>query len=109
MTVRRRTSIGPYAANRKTTKMQIINGGMAMKTLTINSRTLKQKITFSRPGGGYIYADLNGLSGVLGKQICDGGEVAGNTIYCAGDDATLARICRKWFRAYMRETAWMRE
>ena len=78
--------------------------------LTINSRALNQEITFSRPGSSYMYVDLNGQPGTLGNQICDGGKLMGRTIAYSGDDeAVFARICRNWFRAYLRDTAWERE
>ena len=71
--------------------------------LTINSRILGQSITFSRPGRSYIYADLNGQPGTLGSQICSGGSTMGGTLGYFGDDlAVFARICRRWYRAYVR-------
>lgn len=71
--------------------------------LTINSRKLEQEITFSRPGAGYIYADLNGEPGTLGRQICQGGSLMGSTVSYHGDDqAEFDRICRNWYRAYVR-------
>lgn len=80
--------------------------------LTINSKTMKQPVVFSRPGGGYIYVDLSGDGsnpGSLGAQICDGGSLLGNTIsYSGSDEAVFGRICRNWFRAYLRNSAWER-
>lgn len=71
--------------------------------LTINSKT-HGKITFSRPGGYYIYADLNEKSGTLGKQICDGGHTSGNTLIYSGDDQVkFEEVCRRWYRAYSRK------
>lgn len=74
--------------------------------LTINSKTMKQPVDFSRPGSGYIYVDFSGdrsRPGTLGYQICRNGKLIGDTIAYSGDDeATFARICRKWFRAYLR-------
>lgn len=81
-------------------------------TLTINSRAMKQSVVFSRPGDRYIYVDLSGdgsLPGCLGLQICDGGKLLGNTIsYSGSDEAVFGRICRNWFRAYLRNSAWER-
>lgn len=78
--------------------------------ITINSRAMNREITFSRPGSSYVYVDLNGQPGTLGNQICDGGKLMGSTITYSGDDeAVFARICRNWFRAYLRDTAWERE
>ena len=77
--------------------------------ITINSRALNQEVTFSRPGSGYVYVDLNGQPGTLGNQICDGGKLMGNTItYSGDDDAQFARVCRNWFRASLRDSAWER-
>lgn len=71
--------------------------------MTINSRKLGRVITFSRPGPSYIYADLNGQSGTLGRQICDGGRTMGSTIAYDGNDQTrFEEICRRWYRAHIR-------
>lgn len=70
---------------------------------TINSRKFKQKITFSRPGQGYIFVDLNGQPGTLGRQICDGGYLMGGTLAYYGDDQTeFEAICKRWWKAYLR-------
>ena len=72
-------------------------------TLTINSRALNQEITFSRPGTSYVYADLNGQPGTLGRQICEAGRLTGSTIVFAGDSANAFRaICVRWYRGYLR-------
>ena len=69
--------------------------------LTIKSKKLGKTITFSRPGTGYIYADLNGNSGTLGKQLCEGGGTMGSTLsYSGEDEKEFAAICRRWYRAY---------
>jgi hypothetical protein len=68
--------------------------------MTIKSRKLGIAITFSQPGGGYVYADLNGQPGTLGVQICHGGRTTGSTISCS--DSAFERVCRKWYRAYLR-------
>ena len=74
--------------------------------ITINSRKLGRPVDFYRPGRGYIFVDLSGDGsnpGVLGRQICDGGKLIGRTIsYSGEDEAVFARICRGWFRAYLR-------
>ena len=73
--------------------------------LTINSKRLGRKITFSRPGNGYIFVDLNGMSGTLGRQICDGGGMYGSTIsYHGNDHNEFKRICRNWWNAFLRHT-----
>ena len=72
---------------------------------THHSRKLNLDITFSRPGSGYIYADLNGEQGTLGRQICHGGEIMGPTISYRGDSyKRFAIICQKWARQYVSQT-----
>jgi hypothetical protein len=71
---------------------------------TIKSRKLNKEITFSRPGSHYIYADLNGQPGTLGKQICEGGSTGGWTLMYSGDDqGQFEKVCRRWYRAYIRD------
>lgn len=71
--------------------------------LKIKSLKLGRTITFSRPSLGYIYADLNGHSGTLGRQICRGGKTFGSALFYSGDDqAEFESICRRWYRAYIR-------
>ncbi len=75
-----------------------------MDDLIISSKKLDKKITFSRPGSEYIYADLNGAPGTLGKQICSGGGTMGSTLSYAGDiQADFEAICRKWYRSYIQD------
>lgn len=70
---------------------------------TINSRKLGRTITFSRPGKAYVFADLNGEPGTLGKQICHGGALSGSTVEYHGDsDEEFERIVRRWYRSYIR-------
>lgn len=72
-----------------------------MKT-TISSRKYGE-VTFFCPGrGGYVWASLNGQPGTLGNQICRGGELSGDTISYHGDEAGLDRLCRSWWRGYLR-------
>lgn len=74
-----------------------------MFTLKIKSRKLNRTLTFSRPGDGYIFVDINGYSGTLGKQICKGGATTGSTISYSGDDkAVFDSVCRKWYRGFIR-------
>lgn len=71
--------------------------------IRIKSRKTGEVFNFSRPGREYIFCDLNGQSGTLGKQICRGGKTTGSTLSYSGDDeAEFARICRNWYRAYMK-------
>jgi hypothetical protein len=71
---------------------------------TIKSRKLGREIEFSRPGGHYVYVDLDGKHpGTLGHQICEGGGLMGSTITYEGDDeAGFARICRNWWKKYIK-------
>ena len=72
--------------------------------MQIKSKKLNKTITFSRPGSAYIFADLNGQPGSTGVQICSGGHLTGSTIsYCDENQAEFDVICRRWYRAYIRE------
>lgn len=69
----------------------------------IKSKKLDRTITFTRPGGGYIYADLNGQPGTLGNQICRGGSTTGIPLSYRGDcEGEFEWICCNWYRAYLR-------
>lgn len=71
--------------------------------MTIVSKKLGREITFSRPGDYYIYADLNGQPGTLGKQICAGGSTMGNTLGYQGDcQKDFEKVCRNWYRSFSR-------
>ena len=70
---------------------------------TIQSRILGRTLTFSRPGQCYVFVDVNGQPGTLGQQCCDGGYVLGSTMTFYGEDQdAFARVCRRWYRAYLR-------
>jgi len=74
--------------------------------LTINSRKMG-KVTFSRPGTAYIFADLSGdgsCPGTLGNQICRDGQLTGDTISYIGDDLQVFKqTCKNWFKAFLRD------
>ena len=72
--------------------------------ITINTRNHGQ-VTFSRPGGSYIFTDLlNGKPGTMGHQICEGGHLSGDTISYGGEDLyEFAEICRRWWKSYLRK------
>lgn len=82
-----------------------------MITYTIKSTKLGRPVTFSCPrAGGYVYVDLNGREGTLGKQICKGGSLGGETLRhvykgtCETENAAVFRMaCRAWWRAYLRK------
>lgn len=71
---------------------------------TINSRKMGEKITFSVPGNGYIFVDLNGSPGSLGRQICKGGRLMGSTLYYSGEcRKEFSKICRNWWKGYIKD------
>lgn len=73
---------------------------------TINSRKLNRPVTFSIPGAEYIFVDLNGKEGTLGQQICRGGRLMGSTMsYGGNDQKQFEKLCRNWFRSYLKESA----
>ena len=73
---------------------------------TIKSRKLGQDITFSRAGDYYIYVDLNGKPGTLGRQICEGGSLMGDTIGYRGENEEQFKvICRRWYKSFIRNEA----
>jgi len=70
---------------------------------TINSRNHGVVTFFCPRNGGYIWVDLNGKPGTLGNQICDSGHLSGSTeSYNGNDDKQFDRVCRKWWRAFLR-------
>ena len=71
---------------------------------TINSRKLGKEVTFSRPGTYYVFVNLNGEPGTLGNQLCDGGELTGNTIlFHENDQEAFEKICRNWWKLYLKK------
>ena len=69
---------------------------------TIHTRDLGP-ITFTNFGPtGYVRCDMGDKRkhGTLGKQICKGGRLVGVTL--TADDAQLATIATRWWRAYQR-------
>ncbi|MEA1079511.1 hypothetical protein [Marinobacter qingdaonensis] len=74
--------------------------------LKIKSRKLDRLLTFSRPGGTYIYVDANGRAGTQGEQICKGGETnQGQCLSYRGDDKkAFEAICRKWLSDHIYKT-----
>ena len=77
---------------------------------SINSRKLGGVVEFSRPGSEYIYVDFSEKNpGSLGHQICYGGGFSGATMSYGGEDMEkFERICRNWFRNYLKgmEVGW---
>ena len=71
---------------------------------TIKSRKLGKDVTFfSGNGTCYVWVDLNNQSGTLGNQICYGGSLRGVTITFRGTQEAFDRICRFWFKSYIRD------
>jgi hypothetical protein len=72
---------------------------------TIKSRKFNRTVTFSRPGGHYIYVDWNDKPGTLGYQICDGGDLMGSTIsYSGNSPSAFEAICKRWWRKFAAQT-----
>lgn len=73
--------------------------------MTIKTRSIGE-ITFSRPGAGHIFVDMNGCEGALGNQICSGGDLMGWAISYHGDDyEAFKKICRNWWKQHRRQEA----
>lgn len=67
-----------------------------MSTFTINTKDLGAITFFVARDGGYVFADLNGQSGTLGRQICSGGSTMGSTL--TSSIAGLPQVARTWNR-----------
>jgi len=68
---------------------------------SIKSRKLKREIVFSKRSNtedGYIFVNLNGKDGYLGKKICKGGYITGETI--TASDTDFKKVCKKWLRQF---------
>jgi len=71
--------------------------------MQIKSRILGRTLTFTRPGRSYLYVDLNGSEGSLGKQLCRDGRTTGSTITLRGEhQPDFNRLCRRWYTQYIR-------
>ena len=71
---------------------------------TINTREFGELEFFTGNGTDYVFVDINGRSGTLGNQICDNGGLMGSTIsYRGGSPIDFEKICRRWWRAYLRK------
>ena len=70
--------------------------------LTIKSRKLNKDVTFFKNNYAkelcYIFVDLNGKKGTLGKQICKGGYLQGGAI--TSTDQDFEKICKRWLNQY---------
>lgn len=67
--------------------------------LTINNRKIGKVTFFMSSGGGYVYADLNGKPGAMGRQICERGSLMGNTIIST--ESGFKKTCRNWLGKYV--------
>ena len=66
-----------------------------MNVLRITSRKTGEIFDFEQRGT-YLYCN--------GYQICHGGCHLGETMFCGkGDIETAERMCRSWYRQYMRK------
>ena len=74
-----------------------------MKT-TINTKEFGQLEFFTGNGTDYIFVNINDKPGTLGNQICDSGGLMGSTIsYRGGSPIDFEKICRRWWRDYLRK------
>lgn len=67
----------------------------------IKSRKLKREIVFSKRSNtedGYIFVNLNGKDGFLGKKICKNGYLQGEAI--TSTDQDFEKICKRWLNQY---------
>lgn len=71
----------------------------------ISSRKLNRTLCFWAPdNGGYIHVDTNGQPGVLGQQLTVGGTFwGGDALETSSKYSTFERICRRWYRSYIRK------
>ncbi len=70
--------------------------------LTISSLKLGRAFTFFCACDGdrdaYVYVDVNGQPGTLGRQICSGGRLMGSTLRAT--EASFESTCRNWMRQH---------
>lgn len=70
--------------------------------LTIKSRKLNKSVTFYKNnyayGKCYIFVDLNGKKGTLGKQICKNGYLQGEALLSTDKD--FKKTCKRWLNQY---------
>lgn len=88
---------------RKGTKT--IDTGDIKMELIIKSKKLNRSLIFYKKMNGetiksYIFVNLNGNSGCLGKQLCEHGLLIGATIACT--DRDFKKECRKWYRQFVK-------
>jgi hypothetical protein len=67
---------------------------------TIKSRNEGDFNFWCPDNGGYIYLELEGKPGTLGKQICHGGGFFGSTMSCSNRPSDFEATCRYWYRKY---------
>lgn len=71
-----------------------------MARFVINSKIFGVCSFFVPDNGGYVRLELDGKSGTLGRQICQGGGFMGNTL--SGCPESLENIARLWHKARLR-------
>ncbi len=70
--------------------------------LKIDCPELGRELTFTRPGRGYVYVDINRRPGTLGRQICENGKFLGETLVCMGDSQEIfVELCNDWYREFV--------
>lgn len=67
-----------------------------MARFTIKTRDAGTLEFWAPDGGGYVRLESPGYPGTLGRQICDGGGMMGNTL--EADARSLPAVARSWNR-----------
>jgi hypothetical protein len=59
---------------------------------------------FCHAGSGYVFINFNGLPGIMGLNICEGGKMYGPAVWFCGEDEQFKRLCRKWWSRYLKNS-----
>lgn len=75
-----------------------------MTSITKASRKLGIEILFTvADNGGYVFASIDGRGE---QQICEGGFLRGDTVFCRGEQ--LDAVASKWMRQFAKnQLRWM--
>ena len=79
-----------------------------MATFTISTRNHGPATFFVRDSviagdSGYVYLELAGNRGTLGRQICAGGDFRGNCLTATVE--SLEKVARAWHRKHLKIVA----
>lgn len=70
--------------------------------LKIYCPELGRELTFTRPGGLYLYVDINRKPGTLGRQMCEDGKFLGSTLSFFGESQEyFEELCTEWYREFL--------